>query len=88
MLDWVALVLKPYVATAPKGIIPAIFLDMFSVHMMVLVVNAIQALGVQVKFIPGSCTGLCQCWRSSLSVLVLILTLVSTGRPGRDAESV
>ena len=60
MLDWVALVLKPYVATAPKGIIPAIFLDMFSVHMMVLVVNAIQALGVQVKFIPGSCTGLCQ----------------------------
>ncbi len=29
-----------------------------------------------------------QCWRSSLSVLVLILTLVSTGRPGRDAESV
>ncbi len=28
------------------------------------------------------------CWRSSLSVLVLILTLVSTGRLGRDAESV
>ncbi len=30
----------------------------------------------------------CGCWRSSLSVLVLILTLVSTGQPGRDAESV
>ncbi len=28
------------------------------------------------------------CWRSLLSILVLILTLVSTGRPGRDAESV
>jgi hypothetical protein len=60
MLDWFALVLKPYVAIVPKGIIPVIFLDMFSVHMMALVVNAIQALGVQVKFIPGGCTGLCQ----------------------------
>ncbi len=60
MLNWVALVLKPYVATAPEGIVPVIFLDMFSVHMMASVVNAIQALGVQVEFIPGSCTGLCQ----------------------------
>ena len=60
MLDWVALVLKPYVATAPKGIIPAIFLDMFSVHMMVLVVNNIQALSDQIQFILGGCTGLCQ----------------------------
>ncbi len=30
----------------------------------------------------------CECWRSLLSILVLILTLVSAGRPGRDAESV
>ncbi len=29
-----------------------------------------------------------QCWRSLYSILVLILTLVSAGRPGRDAESV
>ncbi len=28
------------------------------------------------------------CWRSLFSILVLILTLVSAGRPGRDAESV
>ncbi len=28
------------------------------------------------------------CWRSLLSILVLILTLVSAGQPGRDAESV
>ena len=28
------------------------------------------------------------CWRSLLSILILILTLVSAGRPGRDAESV
>ncbi len=29
-----------------------------------------------------------QCWRSLLSILVLILTLVSAGQPGRVAESV
>ena len=29
-----------------------------------------------------------ECWRSLLSILVLMLTLVSAGRPGRDAESV
>jgi hypothetical protein len=28
------------------------------------------------------------CWRSLLSILILILTLVLTGQPGRDAESV
>ena len=60
MLNWVALVLKPYVATAPEGIIPVISLDMFSVHMMVLVVNNIQALSDQIQFILGGCTGLCQ----------------------------
>ena len=50
MLDWVALVLKLYVATAPEGIVPVIFLDMFKVHMMALIVNVIQVLGVQVEF--------------------------------------
>jgi hypothetical protein len=29
MLDWVKLVLAPYVATAPKGIVPILFLGMF-----------------------------------------------------------
>ncbi len=28
------------------------------------------------------------CWRSLFSILILILTLVSAGQPGRDAESV
>ena len=60
MLDWVKLVLAPYVATAPKGIVPILFLDMFKVHMMQSVVQAIQALGVQVEFIPAGCTGLVQ----------------------------
>jgi hypothetical protein len=34
----------------------------------------------------AKCSGLC--WRSLLSILVLILTLVSAGRPVRVAESV
>jgi hypothetical protein len=33
---------------------------MFKVHMMQSVVQAIQALGVQVEFIPAGCTGLVQ----------------------------
>ena len=60
MLDWVKLALTPYVATAPKGIAPVLFLDMFKVHMMQSVVQAIQALGIQVEFIPVGCTGLVQ----------------------------
>jgi hypothetical protein len=58
MLHWVKLVLAPYVATAPNGIVPILFLDMFKVHMMQSIVQAIQALGVQVEFIPAGCTGL------------------------------
>jgi hypothetical protein len=60
MLDWVEHVLAPYVATAPPGIIPILLLDQFRVHKMGSIVNAIQALGVQVKFIPAGCTGLVQ----------------------------
>ena len=60
MLHWVAHVLAPYVATAPVGIIPILFLDSFKVHLLGSVANAIQNLGVQVEFIPGGCTGLVQ----------------------------
>lgn len=60
MLDWVEMVLKPYVAHAPPGIIPILFLDSFQVHKMGSVVNAIQALGVEVDFIPPGCTGMVQ----------------------------
>jgi hypothetical protein len=58
MLDWVEHVLTPYIAMAPSGIIPILLLDQFKVHRMGSIVNAIQALGVQVKFIPAGCTGL------------------------------
>jgi hypothetical protein len=60
MLDWIEHVLAPYIATAPPGIIPILFLDQFRVHKMGSIINAIQALGVQVEFIPAGCTGLVQ----------------------------
>ena len=60
MLEWVQEVLAPYVATAPPGIVPLLYLDSFRVHLMGSVVNAIQDLGVEVEFIPPGCTGLVQ----------------------------
>ena len=60
MLEWVDDVLAPHVATAPPGIVPILFLDSFKVHMMGSVVAKIQALGVEVDFIPPGCTGLVQ----------------------------
>ncbi len=60
MLDWIEHVLAPYVATASPGIIPILFLDQFRVHKLRSIANAIQALGMQVEFIPAGCTGLIQ----------------------------
>ena len=60
MLDWVKLVLAPYIATASEGILPILFFDLFKVHMMQSVVKTIQALDVQVEFIPTGCTWLVQ----------------------------
>ena len=60
MLDWVNYVLKLYVATAPVGIIPILFLDSFKVHLLGSIANAIQDLGVELKIIPPRCTGLVQ----------------------------
>ncbi len=60
MLKWIDEVLAPHVATAPPGIVPLLFLDSFTVHMMGSVINKIQELGVEVNFIPPGCTGLVQ----------------------------
>ncbi len=60
MLKWIDQILAPYVATAPEGVVPILFLDSFLVHMMATIVNRIQDLGVQVEFIPPGCTGLLQ----------------------------
>jgi hypothetical protein len=60
MLEWVCMILVPYIAVAPHHIIPLLLLDSFTVHMKSSIVTAIQALGVQVEFIPPGCTGLLQ----------------------------
>ena len=60
MLNWVKLILAPWAAKAPPGIIPILLLNQFNVHMMVSVVDAIQALGVQVEYVAAGCTGLMQ----------------------------
>jgi hypothetical protein len=60
MLDWIKHILAPYIATAPLGIIPILFLDQFRIHKMETIINAIQALGMQVVFIPAGCMGLVQ----------------------------
>ncbi len=59
-MKWIDEVLAPDVATAPPRIVPILFLDSFSVHLKGLIVQKIQALGVQVEIIPPGCTGLLQ----------------------------
>jgi len=60
MFAWVDEVLKPYVADVPEHVISILILDSYSSHMMASVVTKIQALGIEVKHIPGGCTSLCQ----------------------------
>jgi len=60
MLTWVDEILAPYVANAPEGIVPLLFLDSYRCHIMNSVVQRIQDLGVEVQHIPGGCTALCQ----------------------------
>jgi hypothetical protein len=60
MLLWVSAVLEPYVKTAPDGVRPIFFLDSYRCHMMALIVQRFQELGVEVQHIPGGCTGVCQ----------------------------
>ena len=60
MRMWVHEVLKPYVEDAPVHIQSLYLLDSYQCHTMASVTVDIEALGVQVKIIPGGCTGLCQ----------------------------
>ena len=60
MLDWIKVILAPWAAKAPAGIVPLLLLDQLSCHMMSLVVDAIQRLGVQVEYVAAGCTGLVQ----------------------------
>ena len=53
MLMWISKVLEPYIAMAPEGIVPILFLDSYRCHMMASVITTIQDLGVEVEHIPG-----------------------------------
>ena len=59
-LEWVEKCVKPWAESAPEGIIQLLFLDSYKCHQQASVVNSIAELGVEVQFIPGGCTGLCQ----------------------------
>ena len=60
MIDWVEKVVKPWGLSYPRGIVPILLLDSYRCHLMSLVVGLIQQAGVEVEFIPGGLTGLCQ----------------------------
>ncbi len=60
MIAWVETALKPYVATAPDHVVPIVILDMYQCHMMALVDQMINKLGIMVKHISDGCTSLCQ----------------------------
>ena len=60
MLLWVEKILKPYVATAPAGVMHLLFLDSYQVHKMVSVNAAINNFGEVVIIIPPGCTRLTQ----------------------------
>ena len=45
---------------APIRIIPILFLDLFKVHLLDSIANAIQGLGVELEIIPLGCTSLVQ----------------------------
>ena len=59
-LEWVEKCVKPWAESAREGIIPLLFLDRYKCHHQASVVNSIAELGVEVQFIHGGCTGLCQ----------------------------
>ena len=51
MLLWIEKVIKPYVATAPTGIVPLLFLDSYQVYKMA---SPQSTLGVEVIIIEVS----------------------------------
>ena len=60
MLAWVDSVLKPFVDTAPEGVVPYLIMDKYGCHYQGSVAHAIEDLGVEWDIIPGGCTSLIQ----------------------------
>ena len=57
---WMEKCLLPWKNTLPQNCVPLLILDSFRVHMMGPIVTEIQGLGIEVQYIPGGCTYLCQ----------------------------
>jgi hypothetical protein len=60
MNNWIDTILKPYVKSAPPGVVPFLLLDKYKCHLMPSVIEKIESLGVEVEHIPSGCTGLVQ----------------------------
>ena len=60
MKYWIEKCLSPWKNTLPPNCVPLLILDSFRVHMMGPIVAEIQSLGIEVQYIPGGCTYLCQ----------------------------
>ncbi len=60
IMAWIKKCLLPWKDTLPPHAMQLLILDSFCVHMMGQVVEKIQALGIEVQYIPGSCTYMCQ----------------------------
>ena len=60
MFKWIDLVLVPYLQGRGDDIAPVLLLDDFSVHKTDEIKARFEALGVNVYWIPGGCTGLAQ----------------------------
>ena len=60
MMKWIDVCLKLWKNTLPPMVVPLLVLDSFRIHMMGPVVETIQRLGIEVQYIPGECTYLCQ----------------------------
>ena len=60
MIDWVEKVVKLWGLSSPIGIVPILLLDSYLCYLMLSVVDLIQQAGVEVEFILGGLTGICQ----------------------------
>ena len=60
MIEWVENILKPYIEMAPENVALLLVLDFYWCQMMTSMMEAIQQLGVEVKYIPGGFTSSCQ----------------------------
>jgi len=57
---WIDHVLRPYIKTAPKGVVPLLYLDKYACHYQGSVAKKFEDLGVEWDIIPGGCTSLVQ----------------------------